>query len=230
LHSQGVQASAEATGTAANAGLAENIQPQHLLKANTTVLDEHLQALNKMEKAAYKQVDDAAGFDVKAEKQQLSNDQYKLKQLGNTDADLTQKGKLIEAINDSTDRIAEAEKKMQDARIDPKAADLLHRQRMAGQDFRKVIIKNTTPDGTAVNVDGLLKDSKTLRFTKNGDRLEQFFGSKEAADKYMADLQGMQKLGARAVKVQKIAQIALKYVLPEVAAGAGYAAYKAAFE
>src|SRR5439155_491337 len=84
-------------------------------------------------------------FDVKAEKQQLSNDQYKLKQLGNTDADLTQKGKLIEAINDSTDRIKDAETKLQDAGIDPKAADLLHRQRMAGQEFRKVLIKNKSP-------------------------------------------------------------------------------------
>ena len=106
----------------------------------------------------------------------------------------------------------------------------MHRQRMAGQEFRKVLIKNTSPDGATVKIDGLLRDSKNLRFTKNGDRLEQFFGSNEAADRYMADLQGMQKLGVRAVKVQKIAQIAFKYVLPEVAAGAGYAAYKAAFE
>ncbi|HEU0049687.1 MAG TPA: hypothetical protein VFQ43_19020, partial [Nitrososphaera sp.] len=227
---QGVQVSAEATGTAAEAGpgLAENIQKQPLLTGHATVLDEHLQTLSKMEKAAYKQVDDAAGFDVKAEKQQLSNDNYKLKQLGNTDADLTQKGKLIEAINDSTDRIKEAETKLQDAGIDPKAADLLHRQRMAGQEFRKVLIKNTSPDGATVKVNGLLTDSKNLRFTKNSDRLEQFFGSPEAANGYMDSLQEMQKLGIRAAKANKIAWMVAKWVggglVGGTAAGLGYEA------
>src|SRR5207237_8054385 len=173
----------------------------------------------KSEKATYKQVDDTAGSEVKAEKQQLSNDQYKLKQLGNTDADLTQKGKLIEAINDSTDRSKEAETKLQDAGIDPKAADLLHRQRMAGQEFRKVLIKNTSPDGATVKVNGLLNDSKNLRYTKNGDRLAQFFGSPEAANGYMDSLQEMQKLGVRAAKANKVAWMIGKWALRKAGTG-----------
>jgi hypothetical protein len=176
-----------------------------ILQGNTTVLDEPLANLKQQEAAAYKQVDDAAGFDLKAERAQLSNDQYKLAQLGNTDADITARGNLTEAINDSQDRIAEAEEKLQEAGIDPKAADTLHQQRMAGIDFKKALVKNTNPDGT-VNVDGLLSASKNLRFAKYGDRLQQFMGA-DGADEFMNQLQQAQELGAHAMKPQKIAKI-----------------------
>jgi hypothetical protein len=176
-----------------------------ILQGNTTVLDEPLANLKQQEQAAYKQVDDAAGFDLKAEKASLANDQYKLAQLGNTDADITARGNLTEAINDSQERIDAAEQALQDAGIDPKAADTLHQQRMAGLDFRKALVKNTNPDGT-VNVDGLLSASKNLRFTKFGDRLQQFMGP-DGADEFMSQLQQAQDLGAHAMKAQKIAKI-----------------------
>jgi len=199
----GVQAGSEAAGTA-DESIAANIKSQPLVKGPNTVLDEHMSALQDSETAAYKTVDDAAGFDVKAEKQQLANDQYKLKQLGNTDADVTARGNLIESINDSTDRIAQAEAKMKAAGIDPKAADAIHQQRMAGMDFKKSLIKNTNPADGSVNVEGLLKESKNLRFTKYGDRLQQFMG-KEGADNYFSQLEDMQKLGAHAVTARKVA-------------------------
>jgi hypothetical protein len=176
-----------------------------ILQGNTTVLDEPLANLKQQEQAAYKQVDDAAGFDLKAEKASLANDQYKLAQLGNTDADITARGNLTEAINDSQERIDAAEQALQDAGIDPKAADTLHQQRMAGLDFRKALVKNTNPDGT-VNVDGLLSASKNLCFTKFGDRLQQFMGP-DGADEFMSQLQQAQDLGAHAMKAQKIAKI-----------------------
>lgn len=191
---QAVQSSAEAAGTA-DESVASSIQTQPLLKGNTTVVDEHLSALQKQEQAAYSKMDAASGFDVKAEKQQLANDQYKLKQLGNTDADVTQKGNLIDSINDSQGRITDAEAKMKAAGVDPDIADTIHKQRMAGNDFRKALIKNTSSDGQSVNVDGMLKASKALRFAKYGDRLEQFLGSKDAADGFMSDLQQAQELG-----------------------------------
>jgi hypothetical protein len=50
-----------------------------------------------------------------------------------------------------------------------------------------------------------LKDSKNLRFAKQGDRLTQFMG-KDAAEEYMSKLQEMQKLGAHAVKMQSLAK------------------------
>jgi hypothetical protein len=200
-----VRSSVEATGAADESTLA-NIENQPLLKGNGTILDEHLSNLAENEKAAYKKMDDTASFDVKAEKQQLANDQYKLKQLGNTDTDVTQRGNLIESINDSQQRIADAEAKMKEAGVDPTEADGIHKQRIAGTDFKKTLVKSTNPDGS-VNIDSLLNGSKNLRFTKYGDRLQQFFGSKEAADNYITQLEQMQKLGAHAVKMQRVAKI-----------------------
>jgi hypothetical protein len=196
-----------------------------ILEGNSTVLDEPLANLKTQEQAAYKQVDDAAGFDLKAEKAQLANDQYKLAQLGNTDADVAARGNLTDAINDSQDRIDAAEQALQDAGIDPKAADTLHQQRMAGLDFKKALIRNTNPDGT-VNVDGLLSASKNLRFTKYGDRLQQFMGA-DGADEFMDQLQQAQNLGAHAMKTQKIAKTILKYVGPGATVGLGYELTKA---
>lgn len=201
---KGVQSSTEAAGTA-DESVAANIKNQPVLKGNQSIVDEPLSALKEKESALYKKVDDAVGFDLKAEKAQLANDKYKLSQLGNTDADITQRGNLTEAINDSTDRIAQAEAKLRQAGIDPKAADAVHQQRMAGQDFKKVLVRHTNADGS-INIDGLLKDSKNLRFSKYGDRLGQFMGN-DAADAFTSKLEDMQKLGAHAVKARWVAGI-----------------------
>jgi hypothetical protein len=177
-----------------------------MVEGHTTVLDEHLSELAQNEKAAYKQLDDAAGFDLKAEKAQLANDKYKLKQLGNTDADINQRGNLTESINDSMDRIAQAEAKMKEAGIDPKAGDVIHQQRMAGQEFKKSLVKNTDASTGDLNVKGLLKDAKAARFSKYGDRLEQYFGSKKAADEYVSQLKKADQLGMHAIDAQKAAK------------------------
>jgi hypothetical protein len=183
-----------------------------ILQGRKSIVDDHLETLAENEKAAYRQMDDAAGFDVKALKDRLAKDQYNLKQLGSSDPDKT--GRLVEAINDSTDRIAEAEQKMKDAGVDPSLADSLHKQRMAGGDFRDSLIKNSNPDGS-VNIKGLWKDTKAMRTSEYGDRLEQFFGGKEAADEYQAKLVAMDKLGAQALTRQRIAKLV-----------GGYLAYK----
>lgn len=212
----GVQSSTEAAGTT-TPQLAKGIQEGSVAsptEGNSTILDEPLKALKDKESAAYKKVDDTAGFDVKAEKAQLANDQYKLKQLGNTPEDVAARQKLIRSIDDSQARISQAEGKLQEAGIDPKAADTLHKQRMAGNDFKKILTKNTQADGS-LNVDGLLRDSKSLRFAKNGDRLSQFMGE-NGANQYMTRLSQMQKLGAHAVKAQQVA----KWVAGVAGAGA----------
>jgi hypothetical protein len=198
----GVQAGADAAGTA-DETLTANIKNQPLVKGHATFMDDHIDALDQQEKAAYKKMDDTAGFDVKALKDKLSTDQYNLKQLGSSDPDKT--GRLVEAINESTDRIAEAETKMKAAGIDPTTADALHKQGMAGEDFKKSLVKNTNPADQSVNVDGLLNDAKKLRFNKYGDRLEQFMG-KDGADNYVSQLEEMQKLGAHAVKARMVAK------------------------
>jgi hypothetical protein len=223
-----VQSSAKSAGTDTDQ-LVSDINNQPILKNGQTVIDDHLNALRQNEKAAYQQVDDTVGFDLKAERAQLSNDQYKLSQLGNTDADINARGNLIEAINDSEGRIADAQAKLKNAGIDPKAADGIHQQRMAGMDFKKALVQSTAPDGT-VNVDSLLNKSKALRFSKFGDRLTQFFGSQEAADSYMSQLQLAHELGVHAMKWNGIGKLVGKWIAGGLigggAAGLGYEVLK----
>jgi hypothetical protein len=178
-----------------------------LLEGNKTIVDEPLSNIAQQEKEAYAKMDEAAGFDVKEAKIRLKNDQYKLKQLGNTEADQTAREKLTAAIKDTSDRISEAQQKMSAAGVDVSAADNLHKARMAGQEFKKALVRNLSSDGETVNVDGLLNATKNLRaLSKYGDRLEQFLG-KEGADALMKNLEDAQKLGAHALKVRRIAEI-----------------------
>jgi hypothetical protein len=211
------------SSAATKAGTVPPAADTPILKGNSTVLDDPLSALSKNEKAAYKTVDDAVGFDLKAEKQQLSNDQYKLSQLGNTDADINTRGNLIEAINDSESRIAEAEGKLKTAGIDPKVADTIHQQRMAGMDFKKALVSSSAPDGSSIDVDKLLNASKLLRFNKFGDRISQFMGGDANADAYMEQLQKAQAAGVHAMKTQAIVKAIAHYAVPGAVGLAGLA-------
>lgn len=181
-----------------------------LLEGNKTILDDTLSGIKSQEQAAYKKLDDAAGFDLKAEKEALANDQYKLKQLGNTEADQATRQKLTGSIQDSQGRITEAESKLKQVGIDPREPDILHKQRIAGQDIKKALIQATTSDGEAINVDSFLNSAKKLRFSKYGDRLAQFFGSSDKADEFMSKLQEAQEAGAHAVKTQAVAKWAAR--------------------
>ena len=191
---------------------------------NETIVDDHLNALEQQKATAYKKMDDAAGFDVKALKDKLKTDQYNLKQLGSSDPDKA--GRLVEAINDSTDRIAEAEAKMKDAGIDPARADALNTRWEAGQDWRDSLRKGTNPDGT-IDPKKLWTDAKALRNSKYGDRLEQWFGSKQAADAYVKVLEQAQANGIRAMNRQAFVKQILWTTLPTAAlATAGYETLK----
>jgi hypothetical protein len=199
-----------------------------ILAGSKTILDDPLSQLAVKEKAAYRAIDQAAGFDLKEAKLGLKNDQYKLAQLGNTPADIATRKTLQASIDDSTARISDAEAKLAKANIDPKAADTLHTARMAGMDFKNLLVRSTAPDGT-INVDKLLNSSKVLRFSKRGDRLAQFMG-KDAADNYMTQLEAAQKAGVHAMKVQQVAKwiggLVAKGIGISAAAGAGYEAVK----
>lgn len=203
-----------------------------ILNDATTIADQPIKDLYTQAKQEYKKVDDLVGFDLKAEKLALSNDQYNLKQLGNTDADNAARIKLNTSIQDSTKRIADAEAQLKTAGLDPKQADNLFRAGRAGEQFKTLLVRATNPDGT-VKVDSLLNGSKVLRFNpKYGDRLAQFFGQgdavagKAAADSFMSDLQAAKKAGdaagQKAIAGRTLRNMILKYVVPS--AGAGLAA------
>ena len=180
-----------------------------LLQGNKTILDDALTNLKQQKATAYKQLDDAAGFDLKAERDALKNDQYKLNQLGNTAADQRARTRLQASITDSQQRIAQAEDALKAKGIDPRSADALNTRWKAGLAFKKLLIQNTSADGQAVNVDNFLNGAKKLRFDpKFGDRLTQFFGSPEKADAFMGQLEQAQQQGVHALRVQRIAKIA----------------------
>jgi hypothetical protein len=174
-----------------------------LLEGHKTVLDEPLKNISTKERAAYAKQDEAAGFDVKETRKKLSDAEYKVKQPEIDDATRT---RLEKTITESKQSLAEAEKKMQAAGVNPHEADSIFKQRRAGEEFKKALVQHVSPDGESVNVDGLLNASKKLRFSKYGDRLEQFMG-KENAEKYMEQLQNAQKLGVHAVKMRWIAGV-----------------------
>ena len=108
-------------------------------------------------------------------------------------------------------------------------ADALNRSWEAGKQYKTVVARSTGADG-AVDVNKLLNQSKALRFTKNGDRLAQFFGQgdaeagKAAADEYMSQLQNAQKTGKAFMDARTLRNNVLKYAgYSTAAAGVGAA-------
>jgi hypothetical protein len=184
-----------------------------ILAGSKTVVDEPLADLATKKSAAYKQIDDEVGFDLKAEKQKLSDTQYAIRQPG---ADVP---KLQTEMDASTQRIADANTKLAAAKIDPKVADALNTSWKAGADFRQAIVRSTASDGT-IDVNKLLNQSKNLRFTpKRGDRLAQFFGQGDAqagkavADNYISELEQAQKTGKMFMDARTLRNNLLKWGL-----------------
>jgi len=174
-----------------------------IIEGNKTVLEDSLNAIKEKEKAAYKAIDDTAGFDVKATRKAIEDNEYKLKQPEITPA---ARKRLTTSVEQSKQAITDAEGRFSEKGIDPKAGDNLFKQRMAGEDFEKALVQHVSSDGKTIKVDGLLKAAQKLRFDEYGDRLEQFMGSKEKADEFMNKLEAAQEMGNKAVTKQVIAK------------------------
>jgi len=177
-----------------------------ILAGTETAATEPLADLETKKSAAYKQIDDTVGFDLKAEKEHLADTQYAIKQPG------ADKAALQTEINESTQRIADANTKLAAAKIDPKAADNLNTAWSAGKQYKQLLVRATNPDGT-LKTSALLNGSKNLRFNpKYGDRLAQFFGKgdvvagKAIAEEYMNGLAQAQKDGLKALNFQQLAK------------------------
>jgi hypothetical protein len=192
-------------------------------------------------KVRYQAVDKAAGealgqssFDLKAERRQLATDKSKLLQLGNTDADVTQRGNLIEAINDSTDRIAKVEEALKAKGIDLEGADAQWQKARALEEVGKIFKNQNIVVGDvtagmrqpeAINVDKLI-----IQLQKLGDstkyvpgkgrliegstgvtnRLEQALGT-EGAHYLMDSLRTAQANGVHALKYTTLINSILKW-------------------
>jgi hypothetical protein len=178
-----------------------------ILSGTQTVADDSLAKVGVAKDAAYKQIDDTVGFDLKAEKQKLSDTEYAIKQPG------ADKVKLQEEIDASTQQITQANAKLKAAGIDPKVADRLNTSWEANKSFKNDIVKSTASDGT-INVKQLLNRSKNSRFNQRyGDRLAQAFGKGDAtagkpiADAYIRGLEAAQKAGVDAVHSQALMKL-----------------------
>jgi len=201
----GVAAAQEPAGAAIRTATGAAAETPILAGAETAA-DEALAKVGVAKDAAYKQIDDTVGFDLKAERKKLSDTQYAIKQPG---ADVP---KLQAEIEASTKQIADANVKLTKAGIDPKVADRLNTSWEANKQFKNDLVKSTASDGT-VNVNTLLTRSKNARFNpRYGDRLAQAFGQgdsaagKKIADAYVQGLEAAQKAGVQAVKSQKMKQ------------------------
>jgi hypothetical protein len=193
-----------------------------ILSGTTTAADDTLARVGVAKDAAYKQIDDTVGFDLKAERQKLSDTQYAIKQPG-ADKDVLQ-----EEIDASTKQIADANMKLKQAGIDPKGADRLNTSWEANKGFKNDIVKSTSSDGT-INVKQLLSRSKNARFNpRYGDRLAQAFGKGDAAagkpiaDAYIQGLEAAQKAGVQAIHAQKVHQWIAGLIGSAVAGATGY--------
>lgn len=199
---EGVTAGVPASAPSVAAG----VQTTPILKGGESILDEPLQVLENNKRALYKKIDNTVGFDYQEAQQGLKNDQYNLKQLGNTPEDQNARVKLINSITDTMKRLGDADKDLKAAGLDPREAAAANTSWKAGQDLKNVIVRNANPDGT-INIDPLLKQSKMLRFSKRGDRILQFMnGNKAAADAFIDQLQAAQDAGVHAMKTQKVAK------------------------
>jgi hypothetical protein len=176
-----------------------------VLQGATTAVDKPIADLAAQKTTAYKQIDDAVGFDFKAEKLKLKDTEYAIKQPG------ADKVGLQKEIDDSTKRIADANTTLAAKNIDPKVADALNTSWQAAANYRQTLVRATASDGT-IDVNKLLTGSKNLRFSKWGDRLAQAFGKgdvkagKAIADSYIAQLEAAKKAGVAAVRTQTIAK------------------------
>ncbi len=168
----------------------------------STVIDDHLAKVGTAKDAAYKQIDDTVGFDLKDAKKQLSDAQYAIKQPG-ANAPAIQKD-----IDLLTKKIGDANNTLKAANIDPKVADRLNTSWEASKGVKNDIVKSTSSDGT-INVNQLLNRAKNSRFNQRyGDRLAQAFGQgdsaagKPIADAYIRGLEAAQAAGKTAIRIQ----------------------------
>ena len=196
-----------------------------------TVLEEPTDQLEASAKAAYRQIDDAAGTDFKALNEKLDNTEYQIRQLTDTEADQATEAKLEASRQGLLDKIAQAKQDAIDNGVDPDLldkADAQFTQARALQDLDAKVFKNpnvirgNTAKGTpeTVNVDNAITQLQKLQDnTKYGaPRLEQALGE-DGASKLLDDMYAAQRAGVKAMSRQQFALKVAKYV----GAGAGLA-------
>lgn len=173
---------------------------EKIIEGGKSVMDDVVDRFDTMRRDLHAQASKKAGFDVQQAKSQLAGARERLK--------LTEGTESVDLADQAKQQISELEKKLSDAsKTDPvlsRAANQANDKYSAAVQFRQTLAKATDVNGT-VDVDKLLDAAKNLRFTKQGDRLQAFMGTRNA-DAFMEELEHMRDIGAHAMKVQKFAK------------------------
>jgi hypothetical protein len=229
----------EALRTGVRAGSTEAgvtaVQPPSL----RAIVEEPIHSLDASAKAAYRQIDAAAGTDFKALNEKLSNTEYQIRQLTDTEEDVAKEAALEKARTATMDKIEAAKQQAIDNGVDPKLldkADAQFKQARALEELEAKVFKNPnvvagnavrgTPE--TINVDSAVKALQRLQDKEEfgGSRLEQALG-KKGADDLLNDMYAAQRAGTKALTRQQFAVKLAKYGLP-AAATIGGAAYELA--
>jgi hypothetical protein len=192
------------------AGLS-TVQPQSL----RTVLEDPIESLESQAKAQYRQIDRAAGTDFKALNDKLSNTEYQIRQLTETEEDVAKEAQLEKSRTALIEKIEAAKQEALKNGVDPKtldAADQSFKQANALKDVEAKVFKNTSVikgnvvHGTTetVNVDAAVKALQKLQDIEKfgGSRLEQAFGQ-EGAKAVLDDMYSAQRAGVKAMTRQQ---------------------------
>ncbi|MGB9233162.1 MAG: hypothetical protein WCC04_02030 [Terriglobales bacterium] len=185
-------------------------------------LESPIEQLDSQAKAAYRQIDDAAGTDFKALNEKLENTEYQIRQLTGTEEDQALEAKLEKSRTALMDKIEQAKQEAIKNGVDPKTldeADSKFLQARAMKDVEAKVFKNPTivkgnlTHGTAetVDVNGAVKALQRLQDTEKygAPRLEQAFG-KEGAKALLDDMYAAQRAGVKAMTRQEWAKRAVK--------------------
>lgn len=199
-----------ASAASKEAGLS-TVQPNSL----RTVLEDPIDSLETQAKAQYRQIDQAAGTDFKALNDKLSNTEYQIRQLTETEADIAKEAQLEQSRTAIIEKIEAAKHEAIANGVDPEIldeADATFKQANALRDVEAKVFKNSgvvkgnvvhgTPE--TVNVDAAVKALQKLQDADSfgGSRLEQAFG-KAGAKAVLDDMYAAQRAGVKAMTRQQ---------------------------
>jgi DNA-binding transcriptional regulator YdaS (Cro superfamily) len=187
------------------------VQPQSL----RAVLEDPIDSLESQTKVQYREIDRAAGTDFKALNDKLSNTEYQIRQLTETEEDVAKEAQLEKSRTAIMDKIEAAKQQAIAKGVDPDIldkADANFRQANALKDVEARVFKNTgvvkgnvvhgTPE--TVNVDAAVKALQKLQDSEpyGSSRLEQAFG-REGAKAVLDDMYSAQRAGVKALTRQQ---------------------------
>jgi hypothetical protein len=197
-----------------------------------TVLEQPIKIAFDDANALYEKIDDAAGTDFKALNEKLSNTEYQIRQLTDTEEDVQKEAALEKSRQGLIDKISAAKEQAIKNGVDPDALDLADKkftQAQALKDLEAKVFKNSSVvsgnedfgSPESIDIDSATKQIQKLHDnTKFGSsRLEQALG-KGGAEQLLEDMYKAQRYGKSALDkqlfVKRALNIAWKTALPAI--------------